>query len=185
MIFSLVPILIAAAILFWGVSIYNNLVKSRNLVAEGASGIDVQLKRRADLIPNLLETVKGYMAHEKGTLEEVTRMRARCADAGSLGEKGQAEGLLGAALGRLFAVAENYPDLKADKNFAELQESLEKIEEEIQLARRYYNGTARNMNILVESFPSNLVARGFGFNTAEYFEIETPGDRQVPKVEFS
>ncbi len=185
MIFSLVPILIAAAILFWGVSIYNNLVKSRNLVAEGASGIDVQLKRRADLIPNLLETVKGYMAHEKGTLEEVTRMRARCADAGSLGEKGQAEGLLGAALGRLFAVAENYPDLKADKNFAELQESLEKIEEEIQLARRYYNGTARNMNILVESFPSNLVARGFGFNTAEYFEIEIPGDRQVPKVEFS
>jgi LemA protein len=185
MIFLLVLLAIAAVVLFWGVAIYNKLVKLRNHVEEGASGIDVQLKRRADLIPNLLETVKGYMAHEKGTLEEVTRMRARCLDAGSLGEKGQAEGLLGAALGRLFAVAENYPDLKADKNFAELQETLEDVEEQIQLSRRYYNGTARNMNIQVESFPSNLVANAFGFATAEYFEIEEPGERQVPKVEFN
>ncbi len=185
MIFLLVLLATAAVVLFWGVAIYNKLVKLRNHVEEGASGIDVQLKRRADLIPNLLETVKGYMAHEKGTLEEVTRMRARCLDAGSLGEKGQAEGLLGAALGRLFAVAENYPDLKADKNFAELQEALEDVEEQIQLSRRYYNGTARNMNIQVESFPSNLVANAFGFATAEYFEIEEPGERQVPKVEFN
>lgn len=185
MIFVLVLIAVAAVILFWGIAIYNKLVKFRNLVEEGTSGIDVQLKRRADLIPNLLETVKGYMAHEKGTLEEVTRLRTRCLDAGSLGEKGQAEGLLGAALGRLFAVAENYPELKADKNFAELQETLETVEEQIQLARRYYNGAARNMNILVESFPSNVVARSFGFGTAEYFEVETPEDRQVPHVEFN
>lgn len=184
MIISLVPIVLAAVILFWGVTIYNKLVRFRNLLEEGASGIDVQLKRRSNLIPNLLETVKGYMAHEKGTLEGVTRMRARCLDASGLGEKGQAEGLLGAALGRLFAVAESYPELKADKNFAELQETLEKIEEQIQLARRYYNGAARNMNILVESFPSNFVARSFGFGTAEYFEVESLEDRQVPRVDF-
>ena len=185
MIFFLVPIALAALIAVWGIGLYNKLVRSRNLLEEGASGIDVQLKRRADLIPNLLETVKGYMAHEKGTLEEVTRLRTRCQEASGLGEKGQAEGLLGAALGRLFAVAENYPELKADGNFRELQQTLEKIEEQIQLARRYYNGTARDMNILVESFPSNLVAQFFGFATAEFFEIEGPEDRQVPKVDFS
>jgi len=172
-------------ILLWGVAIYNRLVKGRNMVGEGLSGIEVQLKRRANLIPNLVETVKGYMAHEKTTLEEVTRMRTRCLDAASLGDKGQAEGMLTAALGRLFAVAENYPELKADKNFADLQRSLEEVEEKIQLSRRYYNGTARQLNILVESFPSNLVARNFGFATVEYFEIEEPGDRQVPQVDFS
>lgn len=182
----LVPIVLAAALLLWGTVVYNRLVRQRNLLEEGASGIEVQLKRRADLIPNLLKTVKGYMAHEKGTLEEVTRLRTSSLDADSKGmaEKGRAEGMLGAALGRLFAVAENYPELKADRNFAELQETLESIEEQVQLARRYYNGTARNLNILVQSFPSNIIARAFGFGTAEFFEIETPEDRKVPRVDF-
>jgi len=183
----LVPLVLAAALLLWGVAIYNRLVKQRNLLEEGASGIDVQLKRRADLIPNLLETVKGYMAHEKGTLEEVTRLRTSSLEAGSKGmeAKGRTEGMLGAALGRLFAVAENYPELKADRNFADLQATLEEIEEQVQLARRYYNGTARNMNILVQSFPSNILARAFGFDTAEFFEIDAPEDREVPRVDFN
>jgi LemA protein len=182
----LVPLIIAAALLLWGVAIYNRLIKQRNLLEEGASGIDVQLKRRADLIPNLLETVKGYMGHERETLEDVTRLRTSSleSDGKGMAEKGRAEGLLGAALGRLFAVAENYPELKADRNFAELQETLESIEEQVQLARRYYNGTARNLNILVQSFPSNIIARAFGFGTAEFFEIDTPADREVPRVDF-
>lgn len=172
-------------VLFLGaVTIYNKLIKNKNLVQEGWSGIDVQLKRRADLIPNLIETVKGYMGHEKGVLEKVTEMRAQTLKAQGVGAKAQAEGALGAALGNLFAVAENYPDLKASQNFMELQKSLGDIEEQLQLARRYYNGAARNLNILIGSFPSNLIANNFGFTTVEYFEIEEPGDRAVPKVSF-
>ena len=167
-----------------GVSIYNRLVKNRNLVQEAWSGIEVQLKRRADLIPNLLEAVKGYMGHERSVLEQVTELRAQSRQAGSVGEKAQAEGLLGAALGNLFAVAENYPDLKASQNFLELQKSLADIEEQLQLARRYYNGAARNLNILIGSFPSNLIAQRFNFQPVEYFELESPQDREVPKVSF-
>ncbi len=165
--------------------IYNNLVKKRNLVEEGWSGIDVQLKRRANLIPNLIETVKGYVGHEKGVLESVTELRTQSMNAGLPSEKGHVEGLLGAALGKLFAVAENYPDLKANQNFIELQGSLEEVEEQIQMARRYYNGAVRNLNIMVESFPSNLVAGRFGFQQAEFFELEDPGDRAVPEVKFN
>jgi LemA protein len=175
---------LVAILLFGAVAIYNKLVTNKNLVQEGWSGIDVQLKRRADLIPNLLETVKGYMGHEKGVLEKVTEMRAQTLKAQGVGAKAQAEGALGAALGHLFAVAENYPDLKASQNFMELQKSLADIEEQIQLSRRYYNGAARNLNILIGSFPSNLIANNFGFTTVEYFEIEEPGDRAVPKVSF-
>lgn len=167
------------------ISIYNRLVRNRQMVQEGWSGIDVQLKRRADLIPNLIEAVKGYMGHEKGVLEQVTELRTRSLQARDLGEKGRVEGALGAALANLFAVAENYPDLKASQNFMELQRSLADIEEQIQLSRRYYNGAVRNLNILVGSFPSNIIANIFQFTTAEYFEIEDAADRAVPKVAFS
>jgi LemA protein len=171
-------------ILLFGVSIYNRLVKNRNLVQEAWSGIDVQLKRRSDLIPNLVEAVKGYMGHERGVLDQVTALRTQSRQAGSVGEKAQAEGLLGAALGNLLAVAENYPDLKASQNFLELQRSLADIEEQLQLARRYYNGAARDFNILIGSFPSNLIAQKFNFQPVEYFEIEAPGDRDLPRVSF-
>jgi LemA protein len=171
-------------LLILGVSIYNRLVKNRNLVQEAWSGIDVQLKRRSDLIPNLVEAVKGYMGHERGVLDRVTELRTQSRQAGSVGEKAQAEGLLGAALGNLLAVAENYPDLKASQNFLELQRSLADIEEQLQMARRYYNGAARDLNILIGSFPSNLIAQRFNFQPVEYFEIDTPQDRELPKVSF-
>ena len=171
-----------AALFLWGVAIYNRLIKNRNLVEEGWSGIDVQLKRRANLIPNLIKTVKGYMGHEKGVLEEVTALRAQSLNAGQPGDKGRAESLLGAALGRLFAVAENYPELKANETFIQLQATLNEMEEQIQLARRYYNGSVRNLNILIESFPSNMVANMFTFMQAEFFELENEADRAVPQV---
>ena len=176
---------LAAVGLLGLVAIYNRLVKNKNLVLEGWSGIDVQLKRRADLIPNLLETVKGYMGHERGVLEKLTELRAQSLKATQVGEKGRVEGALGAALGNLFAVAENYPDLKASQNFIELQKSLADIEDKIQMARRYYNGAVRNLNILIGSFPRNLVAGAFNFTPAEYFELEDTGERAVPKVAFT
>lgn len=168
----------------WAVAIYNKLVRYRQQAAEGWSGIDVQLKRRANLIPNLVETVKGYASHEKSTLEAVTESRARCTDAvrGAVPERGAAEGLLSQALVGLFAVVEDYPDLKADESFLGLQKSLSEIEDNIQMARRYYNGTVRILNIAVESFPDVLIARQFRFERAEYFQIEDSHDRQVPGV---
>ena len=175
---------VVAVLLLGAVVIYNKLVTNKNLVAEGWSGIDVQLKRRNDLIPNLIETVKGYMGHERGVLEKVTELRAQSLSAQGVGDKARVEGALGAALANLFAVAENYPDLKASQNFMELQKSLADIEDQIQLARRYYNGTARNYNILIQSFPSNLVADTFKFTPVEYFEIEEAAERAVPKVAF-
>jgi LemA protein len=185
----MIPLLIILGVVLTvfllGVTQYNRLVRSKQMTQEGLSGIDVQLKRRADLIPNLLETVKGYMGHERQVLEKVTELRVKSLQAGSLAEKGQAEGLLSRALGNLFAVAENYPDLKASQNFIELQSSLAEIEEQIQLSRRYYNGAARNLNILVDSFPSNIVAQMFGFTSVEYFELEDQGDRAVPQVSFA
>jgi LemA protein len=169
----------------WLVGIYNGLVRKRNLVQEGWSGIDVQLKRRADLIPNLVETVKGYASHERAALDRVTELRAESMKAQAPAEKGRVEGMLSGALGNLLAVAENYPDLKASQNFIELQGSLAEVEEQIQFARRYYNGAVRDLNIAVESFPSNLVANAFGFKQAEFFELADPGDRAVPQVNFS
>jgi LemA protein len=178
-------IVVAAAA--YAIKIYNDLVRNRQMVEEGWSGIDVQLKRRADLIPNLMETVKGYMSHERETLEAVTNARAAVQGAQNAPpeQRAQAEGMLSAALGRLFAVAEAYPDLKANTTFLEFQEALQTVEDEIQMSRRYYNGAARDLNIKVESFPSNLVASSFGFRQAEYFEIDNPADRAVPKVSFS
>lgn len=184
MIAFLVVLALAAALLLWAVLIYNGLVRMRSTVEEAWSGIDVQLKRRTDLIPNLVSTVKGYAEHEKGTLEEVIRLRGLAQNAQGVGETAQAQGLLGAALGKLFALAESYPELKANANFAQLQASLGEIEEQVQLSRRYYNGAVRNLNIAVESFPSNLVAGRFGFEKAEFFELESPAERAVPKVEF-
>jgi len=178
-----VPIL-AVLMILWAIAIYNKLVKFKNMVEEGWSGIDVQLKRRANLIPNLVEAVKGYMGHEKGVLEEVTELRTRSLNDGPPGERAVTEGLLGAALGKLFAVAEAYPDLKASSNFQELQQALQEAEEQIQLARRYYNGSVRNLNIAIEQFPSNLVARMFSFGQAEFFELEDPAERAVPEVNF-
>ena len=184
MIGLLVVLVPVVGILLWVILLYNGLVRVRSMVEEAWSGIDVQLKRRTDLIPNLVSTVKGYAVHEKGTLEEVIRLRGLAQNAHGVGETAQAQGLLGAALGKLFALAENYPDLKANANFAQLQASLGEIEEQIQLARRYYNGAVRNLNIAVESFPSNLVAGRFGFEKAEFFELENVSERAVPTVAF-
>jgi len=178
-------VIVVAAVLY-AILTYNGLVRSRQMMQEAWSGIDVQLKRRADLIPNLVETVKGYAAHEKDTLSEVTEMRTRAQNVapGDVAGRAAAEGLLSQALGRLFAVAEAYPNLKANENFRELQGSLERLEGEIQMARRYYNGSARELNVKVESFPSNLVASQFGFVKVDYFELENPADRELPKVKF-
>ena len=174
----------AGLVLLLLIVLYNRLVRLRNMVREGWSGIDVQLKRRANLIPNLVETVKGYMGHERDLLEKVTALRSQSLQTGDLGEKQRVESALTGGLARLFAVAEGYPELKANQNFQDLQHQLSEIEDQIQLARRYYNGTVRNLNIAIESFPGNLVAGWFAFQTAEFFEIEEPGDRAVPKVGF-
>ena len=181
---SIILILIIVAVVY-GIYIYNALIKNKNLVEEGWSGIETQLKRRANLIPNLVETVKGYASHEKDTLEEVTKMRTAAMGAGDVEERAQKEGMLTAALGKLFAVAEAYPDLKANENFISLQNDLSETEDQIQLARRYYNGTVRNLNTMIESFPSNLVANQFSFQKAEFFEIENASDRAVPQVSFN
>ena len=175
-----------AAVAFYAVTLYNRLVKNRQMSEEGWSGIDVQLKRRADLIPNLVDTVKGYAGHERELLERVTELRAQVGKVpeGDVAERGKLEGLLSGAIGRLLAVAENYPDLKANENFLELQETLGEVENEIQMSRRYYNGAVRNLNVMVESFPSNLVAGQFGFEKREYFEIDDDADRAVPEISF-
>lgn len=177
---------LVAAAAGYAIVIYNGLVKNRQMVEEGWSGIDVQLKRRTDLIPNLLETVKGYMTHERETLEAVTNARAAATSAanGTPEQRAAAEGQLSSALGRLIATAEAYPDLKANTTFLEFQEALQTVEDEIQMSRRYYNGAVRNLNIQVESFPSNFIANAFKFIKAQYFELENEADRQVPNVKF-
>jgi LemA protein len=175
---------ISAVILIWLVLAYNRLVRGRNLVREAWSGIDVQLKRRADLVPNLVETVRGYAAHEKRALEKGTELRARSLTGAGPAEAGRVQAEMGRALAGLFAVAEAYPELKADASFRQLQADLAGIEEQLQLARRYYNGAARDQNIAVESFPTNLVAGAFGFAGVEYFELEDAADRKVPGVSF-
>jgi len=176
---------VAAAILIRGVVLYNRLVRSQQMVNEGWSGIDVQLKRRSDLIPNLVATVQGYAAHERTLFEEVARLRTEASRIreDDVSARGQAEGRLSAAVGRLIALAEAYPDLKASENFGKLQTELATVEDEIQMSRRYYNGAVRNLNILVESFPSNMIAQLFGFRLRDYFEIED-SDRATPQVAF-
>jgi LemA protein len=180
----LLILLIALSVLV--ILLYNALVKKRQMVEEGWSGIDVQLKRRANLIPNLIETVKGYADHEQETLDAVTGLRNKISEMpqDDIAGRAAAEGLLSQALGKLFAVAEDYPDLKASQNFSDLHASLDEIENAIQMARRYYNGAVRGLNVAVESFPSNLIAGQFGFTKAEYFEIEDAAERAVPEVKF-
>ena len=164
---------------------YNGLVRMRNGVKEAWAQIDVQLKRRYDLIPNLVETAKGYMTHERETLEAVTQARAAAAGAGdAVGQRAQAEGGLTAALGRLFAVVEAYPDLKANQNFLALQEELSSTENKIGFARQYYNDSVMHYNNKTQMFPSNVIAGMFGFTPAEFFELEDAEQREAPKVEF-
>jgi len=163
---------------------FNALVRMRNLKEEAWSGVDVQLKKRYDLIPNIVNTVKGYASHEKETFEQVTEKRNLGINAKSVKEQEQAEIALSRSLMNLFAVAENYPELKANQNFIDLQNQLTKVEEDIQLARRYYNGTIRNFNIKIESFPSNLVASLFAFQKGDYFELEAEQQREAPQVKF-
>lgn len=181
-----VILVIVVAIVGYAIVIYNGLVRNRQMVEEGWSGIDVQLKRRTDLIPNMMETVKGYMGHERETLEAVVQARAAATSASGNGPeaRAKAEGELSSALGRLLAVAEAYPDLKANTTFLQFQSTLRTTEDEIQMARRYYNGAVRDMNIQVESVPSNIVANAFKFSKAEYFELESEAERQAPSVKF-
>ena len=165
---------------------YNRFVRQRNLVQESWRQVDVELKRRHDLIPNLVETVKGYATHEREVFDAVTKARAQAAAPGSTpAQQAQQEGILGQALGRLFAVAEAYPELKASTNFLELQRELTETEDRIAAGRRFYNANVRAMNTRVEAFPSNLVAGVFGFHKEEYFEVEDEAVRSAPSVDFS
>ena len=177
----LVVILVIGAMF---VGIYNGLVKGRIQVKEGFSGVDVQLKRRHNLIPNLIETCKGYMQHEKGVLEEVTNLRTKVMGATGVEEKAGLESGISRALKTIIAVSENYPDLKANTNFIELQKNLAEIEDEIQLSRRYYNGAVRNYNIKVQSIPGCIVANMFNFVVEPFFEVESAEVKAVPKVQF-
>ena len=171
-------------LIIYTIYIYNRLIQLRNLNKEAFSGIDVQLKQRANLIPNLIETVKGYMGHERGVLEKVTELRTQVLSSTNMKEREQNENMLTGALKSLFAVSENYPDLKANQNFIDLQQTLTSIENQIQLARRYYNGTVRDLNIAIQSFPSNIIANSFNFTPAEFFEIQDVKEKEVPTVKF-
>ncbi len=180
----IVLLLLLGFVVLFAILSYNHLVQLRNQVKNAWHQIDVQLKRRADLVPNLVETVKGYMKHERTVLENVTKARAALVNAGSVREKAQASNMLTAALKTLFAVAENYPDLKASQNFLMLQEELAGIENKIAYARQFYNDTVMKYNIALQSFPSNIIAKLFGFKPEfEYFEIEE-AERAAPRVSF-
>ena len=167
------------------IGIYNSLVRLRNQVKNAWAQIDVQLKRRHDLIPNLVETAKGYMKHERQTLENITQARSRAMGAGSVGEKGRAEGALSGAISKFFLVVENYPDLKANQNFLAVQEELTSTENKIAFARQSYNDQVLFVNNKIQMFPSNVVAGMFNFKVGEYFELEDEAEKAAPKVDFS
>lgn len=182
----LIPIIIVAVLLIiglWIAGTYNKLVKKRNNAKEGFSTMDVYLKKRFDMIPNLVETVKGYATHERETLEAVMKARSQVASAGTIDQKVENENMLTGALGRLFAVAENYPDLKANQNFLNLQEQLRSVEQDIANARKFYNGTVKDLNNSIEQFPSNIVAGIFHFEKMPMFEINEES-RQNVQVKF-
>ncbi|HBL98664.1 TPA: hypothetical protein DDZ86_03415 [Candidatus Dependentiae bacterium] len=168
----------------WFIQGYNALVRLKAMIDEAWSGINVQLKRRYDLIPNLVAVVKQYSIHEKDVLENIARMRSVSMQATGIEQKAAAEGQLTSALKTLFAVAENYPNLKANENFMSLQKDLSSLEDELQLSRRYYNGAARNYNINVNMFPSRIIAGITGFAVAPFFELESAEERNVPHVQF-
>jgi LemA protein len=163
---------------------YNALVQMRESVKNAWSQIDVQLKRRHDLIPNLVETAKGYMAHEKGTLEGVTKARQMAVDASTIKDKMAAENMLTSTLRSLFAVSENYPDLKADRQMTMLHEEITTTENKISFSRQFYNDEVNRLNIAVQSFPNNMIAGPFGFQKAEFFQLEDAADKKVPEVKF-
>ncbi len=184
--FNLVYLLggLTALIIVWAIFAYNRFVTLVNRAKEAWADIDVQLKRRYDLIPNLLETVKGYAAHEKDVFQKVTEARAKSIGAQGAHDKGVAENMLSGALKSLFAVAEAYPQLRAAENFVELQKELTDTEDKIQAARRFYNGNVRDLNIKIEHFPANIIAKTFGFAKMELFELEEGAAREPVKVSF-
>jgi LemA protein len=175
---------VAVLLVLMLIGMYNGLVRARLAVKNAWSQIDVQLKRRYDLIPNLVETVKGYAAHERGTLEAVVKARQQCIDASGVRNQAAAENMLTGALRQLFALAEAYPDLKANQNFSQLQEELASTENKISFARQYYNNTVENYNAKIQSFPAVLFAGMFGFTPEEFFELEDAAQREAPKVKF-
>jgi LemA protein len=178
-----IVIVLAIVIALYLIVVYNGLVVLRNRVREAWSDIDVQLKRRYDLIPNLVETVKGYAAHEKDTFEKVIQARNMAMSASGVKEKGEAENILSGTLKSIFALSENYPDLKASVNFLELQRELTDTEDKVQAARRFYNGNVLDFNTRIETFPTNIISGMFGFKISEFFEAGE-GERQAPKVSF-
>jgi LemA protein len=180
----LIILAVVVILILFLVGVYNGMVRGRNRVDEAWSGIDVQLKRRHDLIPNLVESVKGYAAHEAGVFEAVTQARANAMSAQGPAQSGAAEGQLSQALGRLFAVAEAYPQLRATENFQQLQAELTNTEDQIAGARRIYNGNVQSYNTRIQTFPGAVFAGTFGFTKREFFEIEAPGDREAPVVSF-
>lgn len=180
----LILFILIVIFLTYGVSIYNKLVRLRTMVQEAWSGINVQLKKRHDLIPNLVETVKGYASHERETFDSVTRARAGAMQAHDVKSQEAAENNLNASLIRLLAVAEQYPELKANQNFLQLQDQLSLIESDIEKSRRYYNGTVRENNILVDTFPSNIIAGMYKFTKSLFFELENEAEKAVPQVQF-
>jgi LemA protein len=185
MIAALVILGILVLVLSFGITIYNKLIRLRNTVKSSWSDVDVQLKKRYDLVPNLVETVKGYAAHEKSVFEKVTTARSMAMQASTPGEKAKAENMFRDTLKSLFAVAEAYPELKANVNFMQLQSQLKELEDNIEYARRYYNAVVRDFNILIESFPSNIIASQFKFKQEEFFELEAPEvERKPVKVSF-
>lgn len=175
---------IVVLIILYIIGVFNGLVRLRNRVKEAWADIDVQLKRRYDLIPNLLGTVKGYMAHESGVFEKVTEARAKAINATGAVDKAQAENTLSGALKTLFAVSENYPQLRASENFLKLQEELSDTENKIQAARRFYNNNVMDFNTRQEVFPSNLIASIFGFIKSEFFELKEEEEKEAPKIKF-
>lgn len=180
----IVLLVVAVVLVAWVVGIYNNLVQLRENSKNGWSQIDVQLKRRHDLIPNLVETAKGYMTHEQSTLENVIKARQQAVDASSLKDKQAAENFLSGTLRSLFAVSENYPNLKADQQMRQLHEELTSTENKITFARQYYNDEVNRLNTAVQSFPDNIIANMFRFEKREFFELEDEGQKAVPKVKF-
>jgi LemA protein len=174
---------VVAALALYAVVVFNRLVRARNLVREGWSGIDVQLRRRSDLVPNLVEAVKGYAAHERALFADIAEKRTRAMGAQGVSGKAAAEQQLQSSLRRLMALAEAYPELKANQNFLALQNQLAELEDHLQMARRYYNGATRDFNIAIQSFPDMLVARATGFAEASYFQIDD-GEAVLPAVDF-
>ena len=185
MAFLLVPLGILLLLVLWIVGVFNGLVRARNAVDESWAGIDTELKRRHDLVPNLVETVKGYAAHERGTLEAVIQARnTAAAPQASPASAAQAENALSAGLRQIFALSERYPDLKANASFQQLQGALADTEDRIQRARTVYNGNVRALNTSIEVFPGNMVANSFGFSRREFFELKDAEQREAPKVSF-